>query len=111
MRYDTPIYFQHNLEPVYDATTGDWTTGSLVETCAYASVANTGEQMVSLVYGQGAKGGFSVCVDSLTAHIQNHYDAAFETIRIGTRVYKVDKRFRLKTKEAFVLSEVQHASN
>lgn len=97
MRYDTPIYFQHRPEPIYDETTGNYTEGKLVETLRYASVVTTDRQIVSLIYG-------GTNVESKTVHLQNKYSGEYESIRIGDRTYKVDHVIPLRIKEGLVVS-------
>lgn len=100
MRYDTPIYFQRVVPGEYNKSTGDYGDDTVEETTVYASVMNTGTDTMRLLYGEIRQGG-------LTVHIQNRYTGSFDRIRIGDKVYTVDRRRTLRTKESFVLSEVQ----
>ena len=100
MRYDTPIYFQRVIQGEYNKATGDYDEDTVEETARYASVMNTGTDTMRLLYGEIRQGG-------LTVHIQNRYNGPFDRIRIGNKVYAVDRRRTLRTKESFVLSEVQ----
>lgn len=100
MRYDVPVYFQRRTRGAYDADTGDYGADTVEETKAYAGVYDTRESTLRLVYGSIREG-------SLTVHLQNHYTEPFDSVRIGEKTYKVDKRRRLRTKEAFIISEVQ----
>lgn len=100
MRYDTPIYFQRIKSGEYDVKTGDYADDTVVETLRYASVMDTRTETIRFVYGEIRQG-------SLTVHIQNHYLDTFDRIRIGSKVYSVDYRRRLRVKESFVVSEVQ----
>lgn len=100
MRYDTPIYFQRITAGVYDPSTGNYGDDTVAETLRYASVMDTRDETKRPVYGEIRQG-------SLTVHIQNHYSGAFDRIRIGGKVYRVDYRRRLRTKETFIVSEVQ----
>lgn len=100
MRYDTPVYFQQVTSGEYDPKTGNYGDDIIKETRRYASVMNTGEEKLKLVY-DGPKQG------SLTIHIQNHYNTPFDRIRVGERVYSVDFSRKLRTKHTFVVSEVQ----
>lgn len=100
MRYDTPIYFQTTTPGKYNLETGNYEDDIPVETLRYASVMDTRAETMNLIYGEIRQG-------SLTIHIQNHYEYNFEHIRIGDKLYRVDNRRRLRTKESFVLSEVQ----
>ena len=104
MRYDTAICFVKKGIPVYDPQTGDYSDGETTEETVYASVTDTSKETLLIIYGEIRQG-------SLTIRLQNHYTNAFDNIVIkegryaGT--YAVDKRRRLRTKEVFVVSEVQ----
>lgn len=100
MRYDTPIYFQRITPGEYDPDTGNYTDDTVDETLRYASVMNTGEDTLRLVY-DGPKQG------SLTIQIQNHYEEPFDRIRVGNKLYAVDFSRKLRLKHTFVVSEVQ----
>ena len=100
MRYDTPIYFQRVIQGEYNKATGDYDEDTVEETVRYASVMNTGTDTMRLLYGEIRQG-------SLTVHVQNRYNGSFDRIRIGNKVYAVDRRRTLRTKESFALSEVQ----
>lgn len=100
MRYDTPVYFQRITPGEYDPDTGNYADDIVEETLRYASVMNTGEETLRLVY-DGPKQG------SLTIQIQNHYEEPFDRIRVGEKVYSVDFSRSLRTKHTFVVSEVQ----
>lgn len=100
MRYDTPVYFQKITPGEYEADTGNYADDTVEETPRYASVMNTGEETLRLVY-DGPKQG------SLTIQIQNHYMEPFDRIRVGEKVYSVDFSRLLRTKHTFVVSEVQ----
>ena len=56
--------------------TGNYADDTVKETPRYASVMNTGEDTLRLVY-DGPKQG------SLTIQIQNHYEEPFDRIRVG----------------------------
>lgn len=100
MRYDTPVYFQKITSGEYDPDTGNYADDIVEETLRYASVMNTGEDTLRLVY-DGPKQG------SLTIQIQNHYTEPFDRIRVGEKVYSVDYSRPLQIKHVFVVSEVQ----
>ncbi|MGI6168295.1 MAG: hypothetical protein ACOYI4_01075 [Christensenellales bacterium] len=101
MRYDTPIYFQRIAPGAYDPATGDYADDDVSETKAYASITDTKEETMRLVYGEIKQG-------SLTVRLQNRYEEPFDYIRIGeTRRYTVDFRRRLRVKDVFFVSEVQ----
>lgn len=100
MRYDTPVYFQQVTTGEYDPKTGNYAEDTVTETMRYASVMNTGEEKLKLVY-DGPKQG------SLTIQLQNHYTEPFDRIRVGEESYSVDFSRKLRTKHTFVVSEVQ----
>lgn len=100
MRYDTPIYFQRIVQGEYDPSTGNYGKDEVVETSRDASVMDTGEKMLQLVYGSLKQG-------SLTVQLQSHYNGIFDRIRIGDKVYRADFNRRLRNKQVFVISEVQ----
>jgi hypothetical protein len=99
MRYDTPVYFQ-TIETEYDASTGNYGEDIITEEKRYASVTNTGIETLNIIYGeikQGVK----------TVRLQNYYEKPFDRIRIGNKVYRVDRERPLRLKYTFVVSEVQ----
>lgn len=100
MRYDKQVYFQRITPGEYDPDTGNYADDIVEETLRYASVMNTGEDTLRLVY-DGPKQG------SLTIQIQNHYTEPFDRIRVGEKVYSVDYSRELRTKHVLVVSEVQ----
>ena len=100
MRYDTPVYFQRITPGEYDPDTGNYADDIVEETLRYASVMNTGEETLRLVY-DGPKQG------CLTIQIQNHYTEPFDRIRVGNKLYAVDFSRKLRLKHVFVVSEVQ----
>lgn len=100
MRYDTPVYFQKITSGKYDPKTGNYAEDTVKETLRYASVMNTGEEKLKLVYDGPRQG-------SLTIQIQNHYTEPFDRIRVGKKTYRVDYSRELRTKHTFVVSEVQ----
>lgn len=100
MRYDTPVYFQKVTSGEYDPSTGNYAEDTVEEMLKYASVMDTGTDMLKLVY-DGPK------QDSLTIQLQNHYEEPFNRIRVGEKAYRVDFSRKLQTKHVFVVSEVQ----
>lgn len=100
MRYDTPLYFQSVIQGAYDESTGNYEDDKITETMVMASVMDTQTGTMKLIYGDIRQG-------SLTLTIQNHYDQLFDTIRIGTKKYRVDRTRRLRVKQTFIVSEVQ----
>ena len=97
MRYDTPIYFQHYGKPEYNPATGDYEQSPPVEHKRYASVTDSGIEVMKLVYSDIKQG-------SKVVRLQNEYIGAFDRIRIGDKCYRVDLNRKNK---AFVVSEVQ----
>lgn len=100
MRYDTPIYFRRLTQGEYDESTGNYGADSVSEKMVMASVMDTQTETMKLVYGDIRQG-------SLTLTIQNHFDQIFDNIRIGDKVYRVDRTRRLRVKQSFIVSEVQ----
>ena len=100
MRYETLIYFQRIIPGEYDKTTGDYSRESIQEVPKYAAVMDTGAQMLQLVYGKLKQG-------SLTIQIQGRHDLPFDKIRLGNKQYQVDSVRNLRSKQVFVVSEVQ----
>ena len=99
MRYDTPVYFQRLTRGDLDALGNrEVVVGS--EEKRFASVTNAGTDTLNLVYGELKQGSYVV-------RLQNAYDAPFDRIRIGDKLYRVDMSRKLRTKQAFVVSEVQ----
>lgn len=100
MRYDTPVYFQKVTSGEYNPKTGNYADDTVAEIVRYASVMDTGTDMLKLVY-DGPKQG------SLTIQLQNHYEEPFDRIRVGEKLYRADFSRKLRTKHTFVISEVQ----
>lgn len=100
MRYDTPIYFEKLSPGVYDETVGDYGDPVVVSTRRLASVVNTSDKQMRLIYGGIREG-------SKTISLLNAYGEVFDRIRVGTKLYTVDRRISLRTKQAFVCSEIQ----
>lgn len=100
MRFDIPIYFRRLTQGAYNESTGNYDDDTVAETEVMASVMDTQTETMKLVYGDIRQG-------SLTLTIQNHYDQTFDNIRIGDKVYRVDRTRRLRVKQSFIVSEVQ----
>ena len=100
MRYDTPIYFEKLSPGVYNETVGDYGDPIVVSTKRLASVVNTSEKQMHLIYGGIREG-------SKTISLLNAYGEVFDRIRVGSKLYTVDRRISLRTKQAFVCSEIQ----
>ena len=99
MRFDTPVYFQR-IKSEYNASTGNYDKDSPEEEMRLASVTDVGAETLRLIYGELKQG-------CLTIRLQNAYTKPFDRIRIGENYYKVDRRRKLRTKQTFVVSEVQ----
>lgn len=101
MRFDTPIYFERIVKHgEYDASTHNYGEDTTEKEKRLASVTDSTTETLTLVYG-GIKQG------SKTVRLQNHYTKPFDQIRIGEKVYKVDRERKLRVKHTFVVSEVQ----
>lgn len=98
MRYSTPVYFQKAEQGAYNKNTGDYSPDTITEVKEYASVTDTGEKALKIVYSSLKEG-------SQTVRLQHSYTEAFDFIRIGDKVYKVDAA-KLK-KRVFIVSGVQ----
>lgn len=99
MRYGTPVYFRATKAGAYNSKTGNYDDDTITEEVRDASVTDTGDETLNLIYGeikQGVK----------TVRLQNHYDKPFDRIKIGEKVYRVDRARRLRTKHVFIVSEV-----
>ena len=99
MRYDTPIYFQQLITGEYDPKTGNYGEDQVMETQRLAAVMETNTETMRILYGMIRQG-------SVTVHLQNRYEQAYDRIRIGDRVYQVDLRKNLRVKQVLVLTEV-----
>lgn len=100
MRYDTPVYFQTIKPGAYDENTGNYSKDSVFEVGVSASVMDTQTETMKLIYGSIKQG-------SLTITVQNHYNLPFDRIRIGNKLYQVDRTRRLRVKQSYIVSEVQ----
>ena len=100
MRFDTPVYFQKVTTGAYDPQTGNYGADEIVEAKRYASVTNTGEETLNLVYGEIRQG-------VVTVRLQTHYSEPFDRLRIGDKVYRCDRARPLRLKFTLVCSEVQ----
>lgn len=100
MRFDTPVYFQKITPGAYDPKTGNYGADEIAEVKRYASVTNTGEDTLNLVYGEIRQG-------VVTVRLQTHYSEPFDRLRIGDKVYRCDRARPLRLKFTLVCSEVQ----
>lgn len=99
MRYDKEVYFQRIIKGEYDPDKGEATEDTVEEEKRNASVTSAGIKTMMHVYGEIKKGAFVV-------RLQNRYEKPFDRIRIGATCYKVDTELPLRTKQAFLISEV-----
>lgn len=99
MRYDTKVYFQRVVPGEYDETTGDYNEDSVEETMKRASVVNTDVETIRLLYG-------TIKQDVWTISLQRYYTASYDRIRIGDKLYHVDKETKLRTKQVLIVSGV-----
>lgn len=97
MRYDTPVFFQTVKPGAFDTNTHNYGEDSITEEKRYASVTDTGTQLLTMVYDKIREG-------SKTIRLQRPYTKPFNRIRIGEKVYSVDFERHCKN---FVVSEVQ----
>ena len=100
MRCDKPIYFQKSVRGPYNRETGNYEPPTITETKVYASVTDSSAETLNLVYGK-------IKQRTLTIRLQTQYNEPFDRIRIGDKLYGVDKARNLRTKQVFVVSEVQ----
>ena len=100
MRFDTPVYFQRIEAGEYDASTGDHGEDIITEEMRYASVTETGIETLNIIYGEIRQG-------IKTVRLQNYYDKPFDRLRIGNKVYRVDRARPLRLKYTLIVSEVQ----
>ncbi|MCD8208549.1 MAG: hypothetical protein LUD72_11470 [Bacteroidales bacterium] len=100
MRYDTPVYFQTITAGEYDAETGNYGEDVVEETKKWANRTDSKTDALTIQYADIKEG-------NIIIRLQNHYSAPFDRVRIGTRVYKPVSVRGLRSKDTFVLAEVQ----
>lgn len=100
MRYDTPIYFQTVTEGEYDPSTGNYAEDGVEETKRWANVTDSRTEFLKLQYGDLTEG-------NLIVRLQNHYGKPFDKVRIGTKIYRSVSVRDLRSKQTFILAEVQ----
>lgn len=98
MRYDKKVVFQY-VDDVYQPN-GDYTKDIVEEVTDYASIVNTDFDTMRLVYGEIKQG-------SITLHLLNKIAFVFNRIVIDGKTYSVDQVINQRTKQAYILSEVQ----
>ena len=97
MRYDKPVYFRATVPGEFDKASGNYGEDTITEERRYASVTDTGAQMLTMLFGKVKQG-------ALTIRLQRPYIKAFDSIRIGDTVYSVAFS---RNKRVFVINEVQ----
>lgn len=100
MRYDTPVYFQRIQAGDYDPNTGNYGEDTIEEVKRYADVTDTGADTLRIVYGE-------IRQDSRVIRLQRPYKEPFNQIRVGDKVYTADYCRELRSKQTFIVSEVQ----
>ena len=100
MRFDTPVYFQRVQSGEYEESTGDYGEESIEEEMWYADVTDAGADTLNLVYGEVRQG-------CRVVRLQRHYGKAFDRLRIGKKLYRLDLSRKLRNKHVFIVSEVQ----
>ena len=100
MRTDTPVYFQTIHEGEYDPSTGNYLPDAVTEVERYASVTSAKIETLNMVYG-------NIKQDALVVRLQQHYTEPFSYIRIDDKRYHVDYSRPLRTKQTYIVSEVQ----
>lgn len=100
MRFDTPIYFRRVTAGLYDAETGDYGPDNVTEVKVYASVTDASREALALEFGDIKQGGKVI-------RLQNHYAQPFDNIRIGAKIYRAGSSRALRTKQTFIVTEVQ----
>ena len=98
MRYDKKVLFQR-VTDVYQPN-GDYVSGIAEEVTDYASIVNTDFDTMRLVYGEIKQG-------SITLHLLNKIAFVFNQVVIDGKTYSVDQVVDQRTKQAYILSEVQ----
>ena len=98
MRFDTPIYFRL-VESTYNEDTGNY-DDTVTEEKRYASISDTGSDTLRLIYGELKQG-------SKTVRLLSPYNKPFSNVRIGDKIYTVDRSRLLRTKQTLIVSEVQ----
>lgn len=83
MRYDTPVYFQEITPGEYDPETGDYREDTIQETKRLASVMNTGEETLKLLYGSIKQGSLTILFSFKI--IITPRSAAYALERLSTR--------------------------
>lgn len=105
MRYDKAIYFQTVVPGDYNESTGDYGEPTVTEVKRLASVQQAnfqpkGEYRLKLLYG-------SIKENSLTVSLLNAYTKPFDRIRIGDKLFQVDARLPHRSKQVFIVSQIQ----
>lgn len=96
MRYDKPVYFQAISKGVYDISTGNYEKSTVTEVMKRAAVTDSSTETMMTLYGGMKKG-------ALTIRVQRPYAENFDRVRVGNKVYNVD---RSRWNRIFMVSEV-----
>lgn len=99
MRFDTQIFFQRIVQGELDVNTGNYPE-TVTETKKWACKTDVGAQTQHIVFGELREG-------SLILRLQQPYNEPFDRIRVGDKVYAVDKERKLRFKQVFIVHEVQ----
>lgn len=100
MRFNTPVYFRRVTPGEYIAATGNYADDVITEVKRYADVTDVGDETLRLIYSELKQG-------CKVVRLLRPYKEPFSDIRIGDKVYTVDRSKRPTNKQVFVVSEVQ----
>ena len=102
MRYDTTVIFRHTVPGAYDPETGNYAADSYIDCPRYASVMDTSEETMRLLFGEIREGTYTV-------QLQTPLDMAGEPDRviIGGHPYSIERRRRLRQKETYIVTRIQ----
>ena len=97
MRYNIPVFFQRKEPGTFDEATHNYNADKVTEKKRRADITITGAETLKLVYG-------NIKQESLTVKLQRPYKEAFDTMRIGSKIYAVGFS---RANKVFVISEVK----
>lgn len=100
MRYDVPVIFERHEAGEYDPSTGNHKPEKVTSQTHWASVTDTGADMIQMFYG-------SLQQKSLTVRIQGYLTGSFDRVRIWGKPYRIDMIRLLRRGQTFIVSEVQ----
>ena len=104
MRYDKLIFFRTMTPGEYNPETGNYEDDHYDYDPVMASVYDTTTETQRLYYGQLKQG-------SKTIHIQGNYEKPFDDIKIGNKIYGVNRSRELRHAQTFFVSEKQGESH